>query len=684
MLKFMRKYNKKLLAVATVFLTVAFFWSPNKSGRTPHDIVIGKIGDEKITYAEVQGARNDWNLLKQNIFIPQQGQTGRTEYIPLAALLGLGDDRTLQTIDSHESMFLLLLKEAQLMGVAIPQRDVDAVCQQVNVRLEDGRIVLASMDNLGEERFLSVQQAVREFLMAAAARDRAASVVKVSQPMIDNRLATQLQQIKVQLIEVDAKDYMDKVPAPTAEQMQKQFDTYADVLAPDATTVAATSDPAGFGYKLPDRVKLQYISISRDQAKAAVKASKTDYDWEVEAQGYYAKNRKLFPVTQPTSKPADPLTLDANARSSTPTTNPTTRPYTEVREAVLNALIEPAVDKLVAQVATKITATMASDYGTYRLAHGAAAAGASPATAPSAAPASSSAAPFDSFEYLQKLAADIQKEFKVLPTVASLGESFLTRQQLEKLPGIGESYIEFQRNFLPFADYALVFAAPLHPNQRDALHLFELSRPLLGMDRGTIYFFRLTAVDPAHRPGSQSEVAEQVAKDVKLTEAMKLAHAAAEEAMKAAQSSGMRQAAIGAGKTAFETGFFDSGGSRPIPNFAVAENSRRQFAEAAFKLLGDVTKDSKSAPISIIDLPRDGKVMVAQLADLQSQLPEEQVSLAAMSTNAQLAEQFRRAFVNHWFSWDDLQRRLNFQDELRGGRKGSEPTTSPSDDGSAG
>jgi hypothetical protein len=87
----------------------------------------------------------------------------------------------------------------------------------------------------------------------------------------------------------------------------------------------------------------------------------------------------------------------------------------------------------------------------------------------------------------------------------------------------------------------------------------------------------------------------------------------------------------------------------------------------------------------IIDLPRDGKVLVAELADVQSQLPQDQVALAAMTTQAQLSDQFRRSFVNHWFSWDELQKRLGFQDELRSGRKGSdEPSTAPSDDGSAG
>ena len=99
------------------------------------------------------------------------------------------------------------------------------------------------------------------------------------------------------------------------------------------------------------------------------------------------------------------------------------------------------------QVAAKISNTMIGDNGVYR----AALRGGTGTTAPSTMPATALHVPYDSFDYLQKLAQEVQKEFKVLPTVASMGESFLTEKQLQKLPGIGESSASMRQGELPFA-----------------------------------------------------------------------------------------------------------------------------------------------------------------------------------------------------------------------------------------
>jgi hypothetical protein len=76
-------------------------------------------------------------------------------------------------------------------------------------------------------------------------------------------------------------------------------------------------------------------------------------------------------------------------------------------------------------------------------------------TAPSISVASSLKAPYNSFEYLQKLAAAIQTEFKVLPTVVSVADKWQTEDDLSKLPGIDSSCCATRRS-----RYATRMAAP--------------------------------------------------------------------------------------------------------------------------------------------------------------------------------------------------------------------------------
>src|SRR5437867_12950187 len=103
--------------------------------------------------------------------------------------------------------------------------------------------------------------------------------------------------------------------------------------------------------------------------------------------------------------------------------------------------------------------------------------------APTTAPASSVGVGYDSPEYLNKLAAQIQGQFKVVSTVATLSEKFLSQQELNELPGVGKSFAVFgQRDFRPFSIYATSMAEPFIKGTPEAgsqtIKLLEPSRPL--------------------------------------------------------------------------------------------------------------------------------------------------------------------------------------------------------------
>src|SRR5207237_2307823 len=148
-----------------------------------------------------------------------------------------------------------------------------------------------------------------------------------------------------------------------------------------------------------------------------------------------------------------------------------------------------------------------------------------------------------------KLAAQIQEQFKVVPTVATLSEKFLSQQELNELPGVGKSFAVFgQRDFRPFSIYAASMAEPFIKATPEAgsqtIKLLEPSRPLSDITETTTYIFRLTAVDPAHRPADSRDVLQKIEEDLRTAGAYELARADATKVLEAAKSSTLRAAAV--------------------------------------------------------------------------------------------------------------------------------------------
>src|SRR5207244_1282294 len=102
-----------------------------------------------------------------------------------------------------------------------------------------------------------------------------------------------------------------------------------------------------------------------------------------------------FPSTQPTQ---------TNAISLAPSV-PTTRPFEDAKQDVLARIINPEVDKRIEAIQSRIVAALGADWMAYHFATP------SGATRPTTAPVSSVGVSYDSFDYLQKLAAAVQKEF---------------------------------------------------------------------------------------------------------------------------------------------------------------------------------------------------------------------------------------------------------------------------------
>ena len=284
MYRFIQKHGKKLMAVFAAFLMVSFAASGmlTPGGAGGHNPLVGRIvaggDDEKIYGQDVFIARQDWQVLTR----VTDGRGRR-----LSAMLGPEIEAE---ITRRPVLFLLLQKEAAQLGVTVTQDTLQSWLQNTPGLL-----------TADAERNEQITRAVRSLLLVINSAQRAASVVKISDPMVDHQLAQVQQSITLNLVDFTTAKYIDQAKAaePTPEQVKAHFEKYADTIAGDASE----ANPFGFGYKYPDRVKIQYVVVPKADVRKAVEASKSAYDWEVEARKHYIQNQAQFRNEAASTKP---------------------------------------------------------------------------------------------------------------------------------------------------------------------------------------------------------------------------------------------------------------------------------------------------------------------------------------------------------------------------------------------
>ncbi|HVT87335.1 MAG TPA: hypothetical protein VHD56_00650 [Tepidisphaeraceae bacterium] len=646
--KYLRDNSKKLMSIFGALLMVVFlipsYMSRNSGGG---DTVIGSIGDQKITRDQVRDAEDEWEYVVRHILIRGQG-TGQQQWQSIANILPQELD---QSMRSNPEAYFLLKTEATRMGLTPRPEEAVAMLSDTNspyaIAMLDNRIIpFANIDD--ESIKNNVTYSLANLVMVMNAFERAATVVKVSQPLINHELALRLQEIKSRVVDFSAKQYEDKVPAPTADQLKKQFDQFVSFESGQTSN----TNPFGFGYKYPNRVKLQYLTIPRAQARQVVKASKDDYGWEVDANRYYIEHQSEFPTTAPATTGPSMVLLPAKPGA-------TTKPFDEVKESILSRIIEPQVDRLVTQIQSDLGNRMTQDFQTYQ---------ATPLNGSTTNPTTSPAQlAFQGFEYIQKLAQDVQTKYKVTLTIDSIADDFKTAAQLRELPGLGKV------PSLP--DYVTNAAEPfVTPEMKTApgiMHLYQPSRPVTDDDQN-IFIFRITAADPAHQPAKIDEVKDQIEQDWKRATAFDLAKQDATKLLDAARGPGLDVAA--GGDKLITTGFYSVNTMIPIDNYKLSTESQGKFARSTYELMAVLSKKDGTRPITLVELPADMKVAVAELIAIQSNVSDASAGILGPLLSQQVQQQFVGQLAQNWFNYGSLVNRIGYKDES--GRK-QNPTPAP-------
>ncbi|GEM_PF-6577297 len=626
----LKKHSRKLLAIATAALMVAFLL-PNRN-TSNRDDVIAHIAGKKVYRSQMQQAQYEWHLLMRKIYDAESRQAIAVHELP---------EQVAAQIEEHPDLFLMLRTEALNSGVYISDERL------LEMR---GRIALADMDMNQRDAQGAVDEALRGLLMVKEAFSRVASAVRVSQPLRDHEIANRLQQIKMSAVAFAAADYMAQAPAPTADEVKQQFEKYKDI---DPGTIRPTeANPFAFGYRFPDRAQIQYLMVPEEQVRKVVVASQTAQRWSVDAQKYYLQHQGEFATT--TQPAADPLSLKK------PEPIATTRPFAEAEKDAVEAVVKPLVSKRQTEIIGRINGMLSTDWNAYRVAK------------QGEQPASALGAAYNSYDYLQKLSDVIAKEFKVQLTLGATG-ALESSKELVALDPIGRSSTMTQ---LPFAFYATMTEAQRKqlltrlPNLPPALMPWQPSQVLRDYS-GNAFIFRRTIIDPSHAPQNISEVATQVEQDLKTAKAFELAKAAAAQFAKDAGAQGFAVAAQAVHKVPLDTGFFGLDGTTAT-GIQFSEAGSGQFTMTAMTEALKARAEGQATAVVMVPVQKDGKVVVGQVQDIRSRLQGMSLALVAAEIDSELASQFSSLMQNDWFSYDNVVKRLKYEPTDRQQQKKSD------------
>jgi len=737
MIKYFRKNQKKAMAIFGILLMIAFalpigFGQMGRGGGG--DRPAGTLLGQTLTYNDSVRFKNEWRALRDHYGpvglalalgsvptgesalvvqgltnarlrqaaseivrnygptpqlwqILSQSQPPQMRAIGDAAYLGIG---IFEQIESNEDAFMLLVKEAEANGIGADEETVTAIlAAEMNGQAPPEAGTPEGRDYQNRRALL------RDFLKVINSARRAATVAKVSQPLRSYLMGTQAQQLSVNVVEFDAKDFLVQVPAPTEDEVKAHFDKYKDK--------DAKADETPFGYKIPNRAKFDAIVISADEVKKAIKP----VQGEDVAEYYYAnKGTPAIPTTRETFSLGDgtrPKTLAESAD--------------EIRER----LTTERVTALTTAVRDAVRTTLRADFDAYKAA----------VDAKKPVPTSSLGVPYNTFEYLQKLRDKVQADHKVTLTISDVG-TFLTADAMKDTVDFKDLMVTAgERGRTPFGQYlTTALDAYLTDDERKALGQAADQRPSLwqplpaaedvGGKKQVIA--RATAAEPAHAPAKLDDVREQVVADVKKAKAYQLAKAAAEKALASVQSGQWLQSVANElNKPMITTGAFRApGGESPmfgdsVPNYPLGTQSTRPFKRAAFALLSQPartgeapppprrpatapattaaadkpkptdpkTTDPKATatatkpaattqastpvvaafkghPAGLVELPADGKVAVIEVDKLIPGWDQRSVSAQEMNTTMRQNLQSAGLIAQDWFLYENVTARTAF------------------------
>ncbi len=555
-LKFLRKYQKWMLAVFCVGLMIAFLvpqaaqqFAPQSGKKTRATI----YGDQEITQETLNKVSGDLSVLRRLrldpvrgfSLVPSTGDDGEDAYYWLllqraAEHNGLGASRNesfnllasvLDVQDEDEldaeakkqfsanGEYLMQLGRQYLIAEQYRQmvagieytapiggnQIASPGLQRLYASTDAMRVIEPQLQQFQQiAQFLPPQQQ-QQMLLSIFNSDpvlRATGHERVTAAQVQHLLQRQLTELDLTVVVLDAEDRRASVSVDD-EKVQALFERFAD----DAP---GTGQPYGLGYRVPDRVRLEALRFPIDAVREAVE----DDVKRADIRKYFDENRTAFD-------------LALMEEGGTP---PANRPTAAESEQIELTLIQNRTEEKLAELAQQARLRLNEQTrgfekdGAYKKLP-------------------------DGFEPmpLAQLAAELEQEHGVAAEVIQV-EDWVTREDINnpaaftrafvrELPGTSVNSERGPRtlrsvvlggraglfaSFIPFnqgigiADYVMGFARPFIDDDSDQARAgLQVGLPgeILLDESGSAYVLRLTAADPSHPATDLGPIADQVRQD---------------------------------------------------------------------------------------------------------------------------------------------------------------------------
>jgi hypothetical protein len=346
---------------------------------------------------------------------------------------------------------------------------------------------------------------------------------------------------RVRFVALDAQSYVDNDRPVSNEEAQAQFEKYKDV--------DAGSGDAGWGYRHPNRVKVEYILADLSKIQPQIPLT------QEEVIAYWRANKPKYRMTEYVEEPASTSAPAGESAASQPATQPAKKKverektFSEARTDVERELRTQKAAKLADQAMRKAAGALLKPWYEVKV---------DPKTGFKPIPPEVQLP-----DYMKNIAESISKESGI--PLDCNATPLLSQEKLAAWPDLrGAKLAGKGADRLTLSDYAFsipaflekkpdresiptlqLFQTPDAPLTAESSGRFELIENRLVPSQGStdrLVIFRVIQDQPAGEPASLDEVREEVDRDVRLQRAFEAAKPVAEELCVVARRLGVDKA----------------------------------------------------------------------------------------------------------------------------------------------
>lgn len=630
MLKWLRKYNSIVLVVGGVLLMVAWLLPETitQLGHTPLGAAPMKIEGSRVSYDRYTFAQREYSALR--MILPG----------------GAGESADHWILLTYEARKLGLLAGKHDGPEFLQQAARDIVTYQLQRQNPFSRPDPAQIDQYAKEyatelmtrgvpRAMSEARLTEDEVFRALGKlhgvMRMRSLFVGAPRFSDRRLISEMKSsddaATVDYVFIGPERELASIPDPDSAALQAHFDKYK--------TVKPGEGEFGVGYLLPDRVKLAWLYVDKNAVQQAIRPDPVEV-------------RKRFLKAYPTGQPPAGTTAEA---AMTNFENAVRVEQTDKVMRVIDVAIKAEFEK----------ATRKLDVvGEYKK-----------------LPADWK--PMD-FEQLRDTVVHRVKETTgtdiPAPTVQIQAATWLTQNEVAKLPGIGGAFLQRGQGMVMFPN--LVFKVRELAGANESL--LQVGVPctdsLLASDGGQ-YYFEVLAARKESAPDSVDEIRQKAIDDYKRIAAFEKLKSRMDDFRKVAAASGLETLAKsttpdGKGDLEIKRNVRVDGNSVGNGDQQVNDEAfRRAVLEVAEKLdpLSDVSKLNLADRTAVAALPRSQGVAVATITAF-APLTVERYRASELQTSRMLLQKENSSLEEDPYSLARLESRLKV--EYLSGQKNEE------------